>query len=227
MLTTMLNETDLENRRLALTTLNSATHNKPDLVLPHLDTLLPLAMKETVPNPALIREVQMGPFKHKVDDGLELRKSAYETLYALLETSWGRLEVADVYARVVAGIDDDHDIRILCTLMLGKLLALASFDETKGWLEILADKFKGVLSVRLKDGAVKQEVERLGEASRAVVKVSLLVCKEVPQAAEVPAAMGGEVDAGVRAWAAYWEWVRKECAPLVKAVEEEMREKER
>lgn len=74
MLTTMLKEKDLENRRLALTTFNSAAHNKPDLILPHLDELLPMAFSETLLKPELVREVQMGPFKHKVDDGLEIRK---------------------------------------------------------------------------------------------------------------------------------------------------------
>lgn len=46
MLVQMLNEPDLENRRLALMTFNSAMHNKPDIILPALDQLLPLAMKE-------------------------------------------------------------------------------------------------------------------------------------------------------------------------------------
>ena len=74
MLTTMLNDPNLDNRRLALSTLNSATHNKPDIILPHLAQLIPLVMKESKINVDLVREVQMGPFKHKVDDGLELRK---------------------------------------------------------------------------------------------------------------------------------------------------------
>lgn len=77
MLKTMLNEQDLENRRLALITLNSATHNKPELVLPYLDEFLPLVMNETYIKPELVREVSMGPFKHKVDDGLEIRKVSY------------------------------------------------------------------------------------------------------------------------------------------------------
>lgn len=74
MLTTMLNDEDLENRRLALGALNSATHNKSDMVLPDLANLVPLVMKESKVKPELVREVQMGPFKHKVDDGLEVRK---------------------------------------------------------------------------------------------------------------------------------------------------------
>lgn len=73
-LTTMLQDPELENRRLAMTTLNSAAHNKPDLIVPNLGTLLPLVINESEIKPELIREVMMGPFKHKVDDGLEVRK---------------------------------------------------------------------------------------------------------------------------------------------------------
>ena len=74
MLGLMLRDTDLENRRLALTTLNSASHNKRDLIIPNLGLLLPLVMQESIIKPELIREVTMGPFKHKIDDGLEVRK---------------------------------------------------------------------------------------------------------------------------------------------------------
>lgn len=77
MLTRMLSDDDLGNHRLALTTVNSAIHNKMDLVFPHLGQLLPAVTTDTVIRPELIREVQMGPFKHKVDDGLELRKVRY------------------------------------------------------------------------------------------------------------------------------------------------------
>lgn len=78
MLITMLNDTNTENRRLALTTLNSAIRNKPDFVLPDLSQLLPLVLNDSRIKPELIREVQMGPFKHKVDDGLEVRKVCTE-----------------------------------------------------------------------------------------------------------------------------------------------------
>lgn len=74
MLTTMLNDWNLENRRLALGALNSATNNKRDILLPHFPQLLPLVMKESIPKPELVRDVAMGPFRHKFDDGLEVRK---------------------------------------------------------------------------------------------------------------------------------------------------------
>lgn len=74
LLSTMLKDQDLGNHRLALTTLNSALHNKMALLMPHLGAILPAVFQDTHIKPELIREVQMGPFKHKVDDGLDLRK---------------------------------------------------------------------------------------------------------------------------------------------------------
>lgn len=71
-------------RRLALFSFNSAARTKPHLVRDHLVALLPNLYKETFINPSLIRTVQMGPWTYKVDDGLETRKIAYETMYTLV-----------------------------------------------------------------------------------------------------------------------------------------------
>lgn len=51
-----------------------------------MPVILPTLYAETVIKPELIRTVQMGPWTHKVDDGLETRKTAYETLYTLVRT---------------------------------------------------------------------------------------------------------------------------------------------
>jgi cullin-associated NEDD8-dissociated protein 1 len=224
MLVQMLNEPDLENRRLALMSFNSAMHNKPDIILPALDQLLPLAMKETVVKPELIREVQMGPFKHKVDDGLEIRKSAYETLYALLETSFTRLspiEVSDFFDRVVAGITDEHDIRILCNLMLTKLMLTAP-DQVRSRLESIAENFRTVLMIKAKENAVKQEM--IQEGAKGVLKVSVLLNKQMGTEAAVGTS---QEDPQLRVWSQYWEWVAKEHAAALKTISDDMKERDR
>ena len=69
---------------------NSAAHNKPSLIRDLLRDVLPQVQlfrwnlniiqsppqlyNETQKRKELIREVEMGPFKHEVDDGLDLRK---------------------------------------------------------------------------------------------------------------------------------------------------------
>jgi cullin-associated NEDD8-dissociated protein 1 len=222
MLIQMLQEPDLENRRLALTTFNSAMHNKPDIILPALDKLLPLAMMETEIKDELVREVLMGPFKHKVDDGLELRKSAYETLYALLETAFSRLsqtDLSDCFDRIIAGINDENDIRILCNLMLTKLMVIAP-EQTHSRLHSIAENFRTVLSIKLKDNAVKQEVEKLQEVKKGIIKVSLQLNQRLGSDS------GTLEDSQTRAWSQYWEFVSKENATLLRTVQDELKERD-
>lgn len=88
MLSTILQDPDLENRRLGLTTFTSAAHNKPDLVLGHLKELMPSVLDESKVKPELIREVMMGPFKIMVDDGLELRKVRTDYKQAPVVRTW-------------------------------------------------------------------------------------------------------------------------------------------
>ncbi|KAF2396873.1 cullin-associated NEDD8-dissociated protein-like protein [Trichodelitschia bisporula] len=216
MLKAMLKEEDRENRRLALRTIGAAAQNRPELVHQHLDYLSQLIMQETVLRPELVREIQMGPFKHKVDDGLELRKSAYECVYALLESAFPLLQIGPLYDRVIAGLGDEHDIRMLCSLILTKLINLAPV-ETAARLDLLVEPFRTVLSVKTKDSAVKQEVERVAEDNRDVVKVSVMLARRWAE----------ESSETSRPWGAYCEWMRKEFPQLVKHAEEEGRDKER
>lgn len=205
----MLGDNDLANHRLALTTLNSAIHNKMDILLPHLSELLPAVIGDTQVKPELIREVQMGPFKHKVDDGLELRKSAYETLYATLDTAFSRIHVPECFDRIVAGIDDEQDIRTICNLMTSKLITLAP-QETERHLDALAEKYSAVLSFKPKETAVKQELEKAQEASLGVLKVTRELAKAFPTA---------ETAAERLKWKAYMEWVRKTFPGQLKEVD--------
>ncbi|TVY85066.1 Cullin-associated NEDD8-dissociated protein 1,C-terminal part [Lachnellula suecica] len=219
MLTTMLRDEDLENRRLALTTLNSAAHNKPDLIIPNLGRLLPSVMQESIIRQELIREVMMGPFKHKVDDGLQVRMSAYETLYSLMETAFSRINTLDFYDRIVAGLADEHDIRALCNLMLAKLVVLDP-DETARRLDAIAGCFRAILSTKLKDTAVKQEIEKQEEASKSVLRTTLLLHSAIPGASSGMGVQGSQH----QVWRGYWEWVEKDFESQLRGLREENRE---
>jgi cullin-associated NEDD8-dissociated protein 1 len=153
----------------------------------------------------------MGPFKHKIDDGLEIRKSAYETLYVLLDSAATRqrLDMPSFFDRIVAGVADEHEIKILCCLVLTKLLAISP-TECARHLDALAQHFRAVLSFKPKDNAVKQELEKLAEQNKAVVKVSVAFNK----------VFGSEDN---RNWKEYFDWVRSVHPMMLRAAEEEMR----
>ena len=215
LLMTMLNDPEIGNRRLAVTTLNSAIHNKPDMVVPELSQILPVVLANTHIKRELLRQVSFGPFKITVDDGLDLRKSAYETLYALLGTPTARthISIAMFYDRILDGIPDDHDIRTLCNLMIGKL-AVVSPDETWRRLGALSEKFKIVLSQKAKENAVKQEIEKMAEANAAVVRISLELDKKFQLA-------GSERGGDVVSWKGYIDWMKKEFSLLVRTIQDE------
>lgn len=218
MLMTMLQDSDMDIRRLAMSTLNSAAHNKPDMILGHLGQLMPYVMQESVIKPELRREVQMGPFKHLVDDGLEVRKSAYETLYALMETAFSRISIIELYDRIIAGLKDDNDIRSLSNLMVSKLVYIDP-DETVRRLDAIADAYRTTLSTKLKENAVKQEHEKQEEANKSVLRVTLLLGEKLKGSVGSSSTQGA---AGAnQVWGTYWDWVNKDFNSQLKSLREE------
>jgi cullin-associated NEDD8-dissociated protein 1 len=146
-----LQDSDINVRRVALVTFNSAAHNKPslirDLLLPNdhkhnginesepmitssssnsssSSILINNLYKETKIRKELIRDVEMGPFKHTVDDGLDLRKAAFECMYTLLDSCLDRIDIFEFLNHVEDGLKDHYDIKMLTYLMLVRLSTL-------------------------------------------------------------------------------------------------------
>lgn len=119
-----LTDPDINVRRVALVAFNSAAHNKPSLIRDLLPTILPHLYNETVKRAELIREVEMGPFKHTVDDGLDIRKAAFECMYTLLDSCLDRIDIFEFLSHVESGLKDHYDIKMLTYLMLIRLSTL-------------------------------------------------------------------------------------------------------
>lgn len=128
-------------RRVALVAFNSAVHNKPSLVRDLLPTLLPHLYEETKVKQELIREVEMGPFKHTVDDGLDIRKAAFECMYTLIEQGLDRVDINQFLEHVQAGLKDHYDIKMLSYLMTARLASLCPN-------AVLQSKFFGIFEVK-------------------------------------------------------------------------------
>lgn len=66
----------------------------------------------------------MGPFKHTVDDGLDIRKAAFECMYTLLDSCLDRLDIFEFLIHVENGLKDHYDIKMLTYLMVARLAQL-------------------------------------------------------------------------------------------------------
>ncbi|GMS78542.1 hypothetical protein PENTCL1PPCAC_717, partial [Pristionchus entomophagus] len=164
-------DANLDVRHVALVVLNSAAHNKPDLIRNRLGEVMPVVYHETNVRQELIREVEMGPFKHSVDDGLDLRKSAFECMYTLLGSCIDRLDMQTFIAALENGLKDQHDIKLLSYLILAKIAALAPVVLATE-LTRVCDPLKAQLNVENKANAVKQELDKNEELKRAVLQPS-------------------------------------------------------
>ncbi|KAM0790577.1 hypothetical protein ACM66B_004444 [Microbotryomycetes sp. NB124-2] len=172
----LIHDSDLGVRRLALSALTSAAHNKPHLVREHLSSLLPELYAQTETDESLVRIVEMGPFKHKVDDGLDIRKTAYECMHTLLDSCVKDIEVNEFLTKVIGGLKDEEEVKKLCYLMLAKLAHLTPVAVTNR-LDETVPSFTETLQTTLKDSAVKQETERLAELQKAALRCMIVLQK--------------------------------------------------
>eukprot|EP01134_Creolimax_fragrantissima_P003789 CFRG3789T1 len=171
-----IEDQDLHVRRVSLVTLNSAAHNKASLISDQLDTLLPLLYTETVIKPELIRTVKMGPFTHKFDDGLDIRKAAFECMYTLLDWCVTKTDMQPFIAQVATGLSDHYDIKILGHLMLVRLCALTPSTVLQQMDNIVAPLLKTV-QTKVKAEAVKQEIEKNDELIRSALRAIYALSK--------------------------------------------------
>lgn len=92
--------------------------------------------------------------------------------------------------------------------MISKLIVLAP-EETRDHLNALSAPLRKVLSIKPKENAVKQELEKAQGASLGVLKITRELQKAFPTA---------EASGDQRAWKLYVEWVGKEFTPLIRSL---------
>uniref|UniRef100_A0A8D1EXF2 Cullin associated and neddylation dissociated 2 (putative) n=1 Tax=Sus scrofa TaxID=9823 RepID=A0A8D1EXF2_PIG len=157
-----------------------AVHNKPSLVRDLLDDILPLLYQETKIRRDLIREVEMGPFKHTVDDGLDVRKAAFECMYSLLESCLGQLDICEFLNHLEDGLKDHYDIRMLTFIMLARLATLCPVPVLQR-VDRLIEPLRATCTAKVKAGSVKQEFEKQDELKRSAMRAvaALLTIPEV------------------------------------------------
>ena len=130
-----------------------------------------------------------------------------------METAFSRTSTTDLFDRVIDGLEDEHEIKVLCNLMLTKLIALDP-DEAQRRLDPIGERFRRVVSFKPKENAVKQELEKVEEARRGALKVSIALNSAFPSAAATTTAQG-------QIWAAYWDWAQKEWRAQILTLEQE------
>jgi len=84
------------------------------------------AIAMTKIDPTLIKEVDLGPFKHKVDDGIPIRKAAFGLIDTMIERVPERIDCTTVAEVVIKGLDDTaEECMIQCLSIIHRLVGWA------------------------------------------------------------------------------------------------------
>lgn len=161
---------DLTVRRAAVLTLHAGLNNCPTLDAWYAPEVFSMLFDATVVREELKRKVMMGPFTVIQDDGLDLRKNAYETMLAYVETAWKRAPLTDLLRCLARALADDDAVKLLGCLVLTRLAELAG-TTLVGQVDEVAPPLQAIFNKKLRDNATKQEIEKSTELLHAAAHV--------------------------------------------------------
>ncbi|CDR38348.1 CYFA0S02e00606g1_1 [Cyberlindnera fabianii] len=130
---------DLPVKQVAMITLITALNNQFTNLTPYLPRILPNIYNELATRKEFQETIQIGPFKHKIDKALEVRKNAFELLYKL---TLNHAVLKNVDFNEILAVVVEHglkaDIISISSLVIMKLL---EFDDV-----VLSDENKELLN---------------------------------------------------------------------------------
>lgn len=95
--------------------------NLNDLLRTHAEKIVQLSLLETPVKKDLIKTIDLGPFKHIVDNGVPIRKSAFNLLQNILNKY--PVKQTEIIEAVIGGFSDSNeDVQILCFGFMNKLI---------------------------------------------------------------------------------------------------------
>lgn len=97
------------------------------------------------------------------DEGLENRKTAYETMYTLLATCFTKLDLVAFTERVLAALTDVNEIKILGLMLLLRLAQLSPVHVIPRLDEVAQSLTTIMKDLEVKEDTIKQDLERKGE----------------------------------------------------------------
>jgi len=176
-----LNDDDLLVKRQAFMSINSILRVNARLIIGSVESVVPIIYASCVTNKALIREVDLGPFKHRVDDGLPLRKAAFSCLESLLDSTAviNKLDLFEFVKYLRNGlVDESPDIQMLTYQIFYKVGKFHG-SAIVGCLDTLpGDLMKGI-KAKMNQAKGKKDAERAKDILRACCK-ALWTLRNIP-----------------------------------------------
>jgi cullin-associated NEDD8-dissociated protein 1 len=158
-----LGDEELQVRKSALHSVNVVCRSATcgEILRQHTDMIFERLKEDSKQKPELIREVDLGPFKHKVDDGLPLRKIAYLVCTSLLAAYPEQVASPGLIDLVLQGLADNEDVQVICCQLLQDLCSWSfALFRIIGRIGDLVEPFDRCIMRCIKQVQSKQQVGR-------------------------------------------------------------------
>jgi len=174
-----LGDADLLVKRQTFLSINTILRVNHRLIVGDLETILPNIFQATVTNQDLIREVDLGPFKHRVDDGLPLRKAAFTCMDSLLDSTPHKIDLFEFVKYLKNGlVDESPDIQMLTYQIFYKVGTFHGAAIVGVLDELPTDLMKGI-KAKMNEAKGTKDSERAKDILRAACK-ALYTLRNVP-----------------------------------------------
>lgn len=104
-----IGDADITVRRFALESLTAITHVHSETVKEDAPKMQAAALQMTKIDPSLVKEVDLGPFKHKIDDGIPIRKAAFALIETMIERIPSKVDCVLITEAAIKGLDDSAE----------------------------------------------------------------------------------------------------------------------
>lgn len=200
-LSCLAKEQPLAVRRAALQLFSTIGYTRPQLACtPNLGGYITALLGQLEIDASLVKEVDLGPFKHRVDAGLDTRKIAYECLnvlvdgvsrpHSILDAFGDYTAIVNALARGVYVPEVDFDINNLARSMVSRLArSHAGSGAVVARLDDIAKSLEAAITTKAKDG---QEPEKVVESQKyaAVCTINLANVAGASSNATLASALG-------------------------------------
>lgn len=177
----LISDEDVVVAKNSLQAVHALARSRPHLLAPLMGDIMPRVFKRTEKNPDLVRKVDLGPFQHEEDFGLDLRKGAFGILHTVIGGPLvNQVPMGTFLECIVAGLRDTQDVRGIAQQVVIRMATCALGARLMDCLEAILGALEKTLSERIKENAVRQETERYEESIKGAMR-TICAIEKVPE----------------------------------------------
>lgn len=180
----LIGDSDVVVVKNALQAVNAVAKSRPSVLVPHLPKALQLSYVRLRKDKNLVRVVDLGPFKHEEDFGLDMRKAAFDCMRTFISGPLcGSIQLTSLVEHTLVGLGDHSDVRAIAQLILATAAATPASSQLVAIIDPIVKALEATFSEKVKQNAVRQETERHDDSIRGALR-AVRMLETVPEVSD-------------------------------------------